>query len=69
MEDPTVKFSFALSVATNPRFLRYIGAALGYQGQGRDRKTVLRASSNDPVWDRQGNQGPQDVRRSNGQSG
>jgi hypothetical protein len=32
MEHPTVKFSFVLSVATNPRFLRYIGAALGYHG-------------------------------------
>ena len=32
MEHLTVKFSFALSVATNRRFLRYIGAALGYHG-------------------------------------
>jgi hypothetical protein len=33
MEQPTVKFTFALSVATSPRFLRYIGAALGYHGE------------------------------------
>jgi hypothetical protein len=32
VEHPTVKFSFVLSVATNARFLRYIGAALGYHG-------------------------------------
>ena len=32
MEHPAVKFGFVLSVATNPHFLRYIGAALGYHG-------------------------------------
>ena len=32
MEHPTVKRGFVLSVATNPHFLRYIGAALGYHG-------------------------------------
>ena len=32
VEHLTVKFSFALSVATNRRFLRYSGAALGYHG-------------------------------------
>jgi hypothetical protein len=34
MEHPTVKRGFVLSVATNPHFLRYIGAALGYHGEG-----------------------------------
>jgi hypothetical protein len=32
LEHPAVTFIFALSVVTNARFLRYIGAALGYHG-------------------------------------
>jgi len=36
------------------------------KGNFIDRKTVLRASSGDPVWDRQGNQGPKDIRRPDG---
>ena len=36
------------------------------RGTSVDRKTVLRASGDDSVLDRQGNQGPQNVRRSDG---
>jgi hypothetical protein len=32
LEEPTVKFSFVLSVAKNLRPVRYIAAALGYHG-------------------------------------
>ena len=43
---------------TNARFLHGLSWRWDTTGNGSDRQTVLRASSDDSVLDRQGNQGP-----------
>ena len=53
-----LKFTFIHSARNECPTSAWNMRALGHQGKSRDRKTVLRASSGDPIWDRQGNQGP-----------